>query len=91
MELAIDLRLDIEESTTKNADIIYNLRQLDGQDRNDLVAQLCGFDSFEAMKREVNPRLTQEHVWEVIKTDLTPHDIRIKLLTREEQETLEVV
>jgi len=60
------------------------LKQLEGKDRNDLAAQLCGFDNHEIMQQEIAPQLSQEQVFELVKCELTAHGVRETLLYKDE-------
>lgn len=86
------MRIVIEEATTNSEDVLNNLKQIEGVDRDDLVARLLDFENLETLKAEVNQELGFDQLKELIsKVILVPGNIRDKLLNIQEQETLELV
>jgi hypothetical protein len=51
--LSVDMRLAIEEATSKNPYVVTALNDLDGLDRRQLVAKLMNYSSLEVLQSEV--------------------------------------
>ena len=89
VEISIDMRLKIEEMTTKDLEVISYLKQVDGKSREDLVAQLIDFESIDNLKAQSSSHFSRDDLWSFLTAEntMSPLGIRLKLLDVSELET----
>ena len=86
IEVAIDMRIEIETKCGLDPDILAYLRKVDGKEKRDLAAQLLDFKTEEELLA-THQDLTQDDLFDIVNEDncMFTHSIRMKLLEKADE------